>query len=155
MREIKLRLWDKTEKEMIYLDKVGDRQHHTFGIRKDGSLDYYNLQNGSGGDEYILMQFTGLYDKNGKEIYEGDIIKIYADNGFYACEIIEKVIFKQGQYGIEYGDLHKSFYPLSDFYKPTKTEYISNVGEVVTESEPMLEVIGDIYDNPELLEGEE
>ena len=142
MRKIKLRLWDRTEKEMIYLDKVGDRQHHTFGIRKNGNLYYYNLQNGSGGDEYILMQHTGLKDKNGVETYEGDIIKIYADNGFYACEIIEKVIFKQGQYGIEHGDLYRYFCSLS------------NVGEVVTESEPMFEVIGNIYDNPELLEGE-
>lgn len=113
-----------------------------------GNTDYMD-------DEIELMQFTGLYDKNGVEVYEGGVIKIYADNGFYTCEIIEKVIFKQGQYGIEHGDLYRDFCSLSDLYKPTKTEYISNVGEVATESEPMFEVIGNIYDNPELLEVEE
>jgi len=64
MREIKFRVWDE------------EGNKYTMTISSDGKIEYYNLQNGSGGDEYILEQFTGLYDKNGKEIYEGDIVRI-------------------------------------------------------------------------------
>lgn len=64
-REIKFRVWDKTEKRMI----------DVFGIELDSNrvtfdgTDYYLI-----GKEVELMQYTGLKDKNGKEIYEGDIV---------------------------------------------------------------------------------
>lgn len=64
MREIKFRAWDKN----LFVMR--------FNASKVGSAIYWD--NGESfaafGDEYILMQFTGLVDKNGKEIYEGDIV---------------------------------------------------------------------------------
>jgi uncharacterized phage protein (TIGR01671 family) len=96
-------------------------------------------------------QYTGLPDKNGKESYEHDIIKIYMHNGLYPDEWIAEIVFEKGQFGIRYGDLYKEFYPLAAFFKSTKKEYIPNVGEVTIESEPMFEVIGNPWDNPELL----
>jgi len=102
-------------------------------------------------DPETVGQYTGLKDKNGKESYEHDIIKVYIHNGLYPNEWIEEIVFEKGQFGIQHGDLYKEFYPLSAFYKPTKTKYVPNVGEVVVESEPMFEVIGNRWDNPELL----
>lgn len=105
-------------------------------------------------DPDTVGQYTGLRDKNGKESYEHDIIKVYIHNGFYPDEWIEEIVFEKGQFGIQHGDLYKEFYPLSAFYKPTKTKYVPNVGEVVVESEPMFEVICNRWDNPELLKEE-
>ena len=81
----------------------------------------------------ILMQYTGLHDKNGKEIYEGDIVKYRDSRGQH----IEKVIFDKGCF---YAGMH---WGSSTRVAPKL------INTRITE------VIGNIYDNPELLGGED
>ena len=83
-------------------------------------------------DPDTVGQFTGLYDKNGKEIYEGDII-------LYGGSIQHEVVFRHGAFGyLLYGG-----------------EFISYAGNTNFTFNPLNrskehEVIGNIYDNPEL-----
>ena len=82
-------------------------------------------------DEAELMQFTDLKDKNGKEIYEGDIVKEENETGIFI-------------YTIEWEKYDCCFFPKALNFK---TGIEQSMSSIYTE----LEVIGNIYENPELL----
>jgi uncharacterized phage protein (TIGR01671 family) len=124
MREIKFRAWDKLDNEMHCADD--DIFIITSsGIAGDFDLDYF-CGKADGvkfvrDDDLILMQYTGLKDKNGKEIYEGDVLEN-----------------KWGQKSkLEYGEFYDSGI------------YVSGFGISICPEES--EVIGNIYENPELI----
>ena len=137
MRDIKFRVWDKETKHMHI---CGEDVHDEISFENEtNKAYYYNLQNGCGSlredSVYILMQYTGLKDKNGKEIYEGDIIFIKGET---------KLLDIKGK--VEYSNILAQF-------------IITNTGNIVNEAESLgdyeeedIEKIGNVYDNPELLE---
>ena len=88
-------------------------------------------------DRETVGQFTGLTDKNGKKIFEGDVVRVYGEDLPRWNSVGQKVTV---EYSFEYGG-----------YKPF-CEYDSDCGEYVEAG--LCEVIGNIYDNPELLKGE-
>src|SRR5690625_4399673 len=136
MREIKFRVFDKDYKKMHI---VGKDRHDSLTCW-DGQVQYYNLQNGEGSGEhgsYILMQFTGLTDKNGKEIYEKDILDF--DNRKHI------VTFDNGGFGI-WKDVRV------DLYSNQMRKLHEPLWNLVVDE---CEVIGNIYEHPHLLEESE
>ena len=83
-RQLKFRAWDKLAKQFTYPDE-GYQGHYVLTLNGQ----FQNLQNGSGGDEYVVQQWTGLKDKKGNLIYEGDIIRLYNGEN-YTVRFIEE-----------------------------------------------------------------
>ncbi len=123
MREIKFRAWDKESKKMKEVSDISWDNHGGVDLRASCySHDDSNIY------AETLMQFTGLKDKNGKEMYEGDIVKCkYGWLGF--------IVFRKGAYWCE----------------EIVTQKINSHAPIFNEWEE-LEVIGNIYENPELKE---
>src|SRR5699024_795685 len=98
MREIKFRAWDTEKNKMVKVDTID------FYNGNVNDVDFYN-QEIHFGYSTVLMQYTGLKDKNGTEIYEGDVVEF---DGNYEVRF--------GEHGVpsledeEYVDLANGFY---------------------------------------------
>lgn len=130
MRDIKFRAWNHKAKQMCEVDELlWDDRGNCHPIH-GGSYVIYDK------DKDVLMQYTGLKDKNGKEIYEGDIVAGY--KGAYSCDV--KGVIKYG--GMAFACVGETKDGEKWFDTVTNPSWPSYSG---------IEVIGNIYENPELL----
>jgi uncharacterized phage protein (TIGR01671 family) len=131
-RAYRFRVWDKKGKEMFRVIML------SFPVGRDeiivsgrgGSISLHGHK-----EEKYLLQYTGLKDKNGKEIYEGDMVLVYRTDGD---------IFKGA---VEYNPEFALFEITQIKYRSLDAIDISLVDSRTRE----LEVIGNVYENPELL----
>lgn len=134
-REIKFRVWDNVLKELFPISGILLER-----FSPDTTSRYYCIgelapnENSSVDEDFVLMQYTELKDKNGKEIFEGDIIEVSYGRG--------KVVFNAGCFMIEWIDDKESYMELLGMYHKT--------GEFGRPRKDIL-IIGNVFDNPELL----
>lgn len=140
MRELKFRVWDNLEKdylneEDIAIDNLGNIFIFERYDNNDSDLWYTRLLPDPNSKRHVVEQYTGLKDKNGREIYEGDIVSV-RDNPV-AVEDEEGVCCVAWS-SVLAGFILKG----SDAYKFDEQSL----------SDLKLIIIGDIHENPELLE---
>lgn len=146
-REIKFRAWDKNQQKMVEVER----------LRIDaGAVDTLDTYVEANNDNVELLQYTGLTDKNGDEIYEGDIVSVpYIDPVGNLHKETENhksvVVFEHGEFAEDKGKLDNT--PLNNWCEQEKGKYISNYGKpTIKKNKTTLEVIGNKFENPELLD---
>jgi len=138
MPDVKFRGWDSYQNRMIQWEEIGNPNISIMSL--------WNFLNGL--TEHIKpLQFAGLHDRNGKEVYEGDICKVH----IFIQELGENMGVIEGE---------KEFVAKITF----DSSGVNLIGKNELESGPIwayggfheesLEVIGNIYENPELLNRE-
>lgn len=142
-RDIKFRAWNSLAKKMLHFGNPlgimdGTDRYGMFMESLEGKMYC--------GGNYELMQFTGLNDKSGKEIYEGDIVNMHYFFENHDRETLGAFEDEAEVVGVVRID-EMSVY--TDC-KERRFDWVNYLEEPTEE----LEVIGNIYANPELLEGE-
>ena len=139
MYKNKFRVWNKTDNEYINLEKTeylislddnGDIKTFIQDLNDDGNIYLYSDQN-----NFVIEQFTGIQDKNGKDIYEGDIVTW----GYANC-------------AVEFGELDITSEDCIERYMYGRKTGKSNIDCADDSIDNKCEVIGNIHQNKELID---
>lgn len=128
MREIKFRAWDKELEEWT---------NYSINNINGNVIGFYNKETGfwesdREGERFTLCQYTGLKDKNDREIYEGDIVRA--------------VVFSKWIGVAKYSDKNQAF-----VFECIDKNYRGNI-VFMSQFDQGFKILGNIYENPEMLE---
>lgn len=148
MREIKFRIWDKTNKTMYDKVLIGDYPETVPMVwtEYEGEKDWYHIES----SVCEVMQYTGMADYNFTDIYVGDIVEFTRND----ITVIGYIVFELGGFAVVFNadDMYR-------IYQDTWNYNIKLLGELYLEQEDYIEcnvidnlkIIGNIYENPEIL----
>jgi uncharacterized phage protein (TIGR01671 family) len=148
-REIKFRVWDKQINAYVPI--------HAMALDGTNELFYLGQDWDTERGEFIIEQFTGIQDINGKDIYEGDMVSlVYAlQPNIPESEGIYEVFYKRCSF---YLKQHKHNWISVSFGDPNKNKNLSPdeppfiiIDELPLEDFRICKVIGNIQENPELI----
>lgn len=139
MREIKFRAWDgeNMNSEFIIVDTAWMMNKE---VGCPVNAGFKNMQEQA--ENWIIMQYTGLKDKNGKEIYEGDIL----NTNTFRAKAVTPYIVEEALPFIKLVNAKGWAYDNGDYYEG---------GNIMSHEWKKFEVIGNIYENKDLLEAKE
>lgn len=151
-REVKFRIWDKTSNRMLYQDDFErvelDTKNKMVSLVRSETIESSYVLDYEDGIEAEIMQYTGFKDTKNKEIYEGDILHVTkvsmcGVDKYNVAEYNTDVRWEDGAFVIK-GDADVDCYDtwLASYNNPDSPQI-------------EIEVIGNIYENPELLEGKQ
>ena len=129
MREIKFRAWDKDKKEMWNVESLYIADEYCYLNKGSMYSETATIKN----RVLVIMQYTGLKDKNGKEVYEGDVVKVGTKKFQDEKDNIAEIRFYRGGFMM----FLKGYFGGRDM-------------EIFDGDCEKHEVIGNIYENPEL-----
>lgn len=137
MRPIKFRAWDKKNKRMLPVDKLMQEYDGVLRFRHNTAVE----KNATFNEVLDIMQFTGLHDKNGKEIWEGDVL--HFQNSILSSND-PKPDYRVVKWNEEYGAFAHAYID-GNVETSGFTFCKSNAGK-------HFEVIGNVYEHPHLIE---
>ena len=142
-REIKFRAWIKSEDESLMVYPKG-KSDYMIICNGDGFAIVYDMDEYVDDEEFEIMQFTGLTDKNGKEIYEGDVLSLHSFYERLGSNLGVEEAEAEGTFEVVYNNDCVCF---------DAKKIKSNVDgwTLFIDSIEDWEVIGNIHENPELL----
>ena len=153
MREIRFRAWDKEEKLMAYdihdeYDSIGGVRYWKNGANTDIQPCESSFCSYLDSDNYIVMQFSGIRDINGREVFEGDIVKVDRNDSFSSFN--NAIVGYADTYGAFLLQYTKNATPGGIISRESiHSEDGMTIYDYCTAWE--IEVIGNIYENGELL----
>ena len=147
-RSIKFRAWMPSQKKMFSAEEMASDQ---MALLPDGH--FANIHGVStklsqiySHDEMLPLQFTGLLDKNGKEIYEGDVVKWSLVKGDIGEVVFDTKVI------VEYRkEVYETVNEISGWYVREGVRQMFGLAGAVKDN--VIEIIGNIYENIDLLKG--